>query len=425
MRSISISADIAIAVIGGGAVGQAIAYSLGRAGKEVVVVEACRHDRIENQSTRNSGVIHAGLYYEQKSQPLKARLCVQGNSRIYEFCQEYGVPHQRTGKIVVATDEREKGYLQPLLQTARENGVPDVEMIGQVRINELEANVRGCAALYLPSSGVIDSAAYLRALHQQSGAHTLWGTKVLAVTKVQSGFEIRTLCGGKESRFIAGQVVNSAGLYADEVARMINPESPYDIMAVRGESVKFYTSRRPTLTMHGLNVYPVPCGFYKETGHRALLSYVDYCNALASGGVVATTGVHLTPTLDSEGNISSTVSVGPALTLGMGKENFGGKLRNLEYYHSQVSHFFPALEVADMELHQTGIQARLADHRDWIIERDSHESDFINLIGIDSPGLTASLAIAREVVDLLTPSGELASVRMPVRAERADPKDET
>ncbi len=404
VRSISISADIAIAVIGGGAVGQAIAYSLGRAGKDVVVVEACRHDQIENQSTRNSGVIHAGLYYQQKSQPLKTRLCVQGTRLIYEFCQEHGVPHKRTGKIVVATDEREKEYLQPLLEMARENGVPDVEMVDQVCLKELEANVRACAALYLPSSGVIDSAAYLRALHQQSGAHTLWGTKVLAISKVHSGFKIRTVCGGKESCFVARQVVNSAGLYSDDVARMINPESRYHIMPVRGESAKFYTSRRPELAMGGLNVYPVPCGFYRESGQRALLSYADYRQALASGSVVATTGVHLTPTLDFQGKISSTVSVGPALTLGMGKENFGGKLRTLQYYHSQVHHFFPQLKVADMELHQTGIQARLADHQDWIIERDSNESDFLNLIGIDSPGLTGSLAIAREIVDLLSGS---------------------
>lgn len=395
---VNITADIAVAIVGGGAVGQAIGYQLGLAGVEAVVVEACRHDSLENQSTRNSGVIHAGLYYQQESQPWKARLCVRGNELLYKFCLDHEVPHFRTGKIVVATDERESGYLDPLLQIALQNGVPGAECIGEAQCQELEPNVRAISALYLPSSGIVDSAAYLRTLHKESASHTLWASRVTAVKKVASGFAISTRCEGKESQFVAKKVVNAAGLFSDDIAKMVNPASPHRIMAVRGESAKFYHHRRNDLTMNGLNVYPVPCGFYRKTGKRALLSYSDYSEALASGQITATTGVHLTPTMGAEGEIATTVRIGPAITTGLGKENMVDALHGPRYYHSQVNHFFPNLSSSDIEIDQCGIQARLAGKRDWILERDPGEADFINLIGVDSPGLTASLAIGEELL---------------------------
>src|SRR5512138_1400784 len=120
--------DVEFAIIGGGVIGRAIALALRRRGEtNVAVIERCPRDRVDNQSTRNSGVIHAGIYYKRANQPKKARFCVEGNRLLYEFCAEHRVPHARTGKLVVATCEREEPYLLDVFETALDNRVPDVE----------------------------------------------------------------------------------------------------------------------------------------------------------------------------------------------------------------------------------------------------------------------------------------------------------
>jgi L-2-hydroxyglutarate oxidase LhgO len=366
----------------------------------VAVIERCPRDRVENQSTRNSGVIHAGIYYKRSVRPLKARLCVAGNQQLYEFCAEHDVPHARTGKLVVATSAGEEDYLRDVLATAHENGVPDVRWLDADAQARMEPRITSIASLHVPTSGVIDAAAYLQTLRRVAAAHDLFDTRVEHIRRVAAGFELDTWSPARTDRFVAGAVINAAGLYADEVARMIDRDAPYRIMAVRGEAARFSTRRRPELALGNLNIYPAPRGFYTKTGLPADIPFADYQALLARGEVTDTVGVHITPTLDDDGTIASTMTVSPVLQTSVAKDDFRSTVP-VETYWERVKAFFPALRVDDLELHHTGIQARLPGATDWVIEPARGEPRFINLIAIDSPGLTASLAIADHVVEML------------------------
>ena len=364
------------------------------------MIERCPRDLVENQSTRNSGVIHAGIYYKRAVRPLKARLCVAGNAQLYAFCAEHGVPHARTGKLVVATSAREEEYLRDLLATANDNGVPDVRWLDGDAQRRIEPHITSTACLHVPTSGVIDAAAYLQALRRVAAAHDVFDTRVEGIRRIPAGFEIHTRSAARSDSFVAGTVVNAAGLYADEVARMIDPDAPYRIMAVRGEAARFSTNRRPELALGGLNIYPAPCGFYTKTGKRADVPFAELRELLARGEATDTVGVHITPTLDEDGRIAPTMTISPMLQTNIAKDDFRSTVP-VEHYHERVKAFFPALRVDDLELHHTGIQARLPGAMDWVIEPARRDPRFINLIAIDSPGLTASLAIADHVVEML------------------------
>ncbi len=380
-------------------VGHSVAFALSERGLgEVAVIEKCASDALENQSTRNSGVIHAGIYYPKPERALKARLCVEGNAMLYDFCRAHNVPHARCGKLVVATDEMEEGYLDAVMRNGLAAQVPDLTMLDARAARALEPNVATRRALYAPSSGIVDAATFLHTLRALSKCHTLFRTRVIAIAKVADAFEITTESPAGRDTFSSAYVINAAGLYADEVALLINPASPYRTLPVRGEASKFYSSRRAELFMNGMNVYPVPHGFYKASGTRARVSFAEYQRLMAKGEIIDTVGVHLTPTLDEQGGISKLVTVCPIVTTGTGKDDYGHGLRTPAEHLERVSDFFPGLREEDLELHQAGIQARLAEGLDWIIERDAHEARVVHLIGIDSPGLTGSLAIGRYVV---------------------------
>ncbi|HEY0253953.1 MAG TPA: FAD-dependent oxidoreductase, partial [Kofleriaceae bacterium] len=146
----------------------------------IAVIESCPKDAIENASTRNSGVIHAGIYYKRAQRPKKAELCVTGNRLLYEFCEEFSVPHARTGKLVVAATEREVDYLRDVLETANENGVPDVRMLDAEQHRAIEPRIAAVTSLHVPTSGVIDAYAYLKQLQACAGCHDLFSTRVVA-----------------------------------------------------------------------------------------------------------------------------------------------------------------------------------------------------------------------------------------------------
>jgi len=391
--------DVDYVIIGGGVVGRAISLALRRRGENsVAVVEACPKDLVENQSTRNSGVIHAGIYYKRASRPKKAQMCVAGNRLLYEFCREFAVPHAQTGKLVVAATEREVDYLRDVLETAVENGVPDVRLLDKAEHRAIEPRIAAVRSLYVPTSGVIDAFAYLEQLRLCAASHDLFGARVMAIRRAASGFEVTTRTQGRIEQFFARWVINSAGLHADEVARMIDPTSPYTIMPVRGESARFNTSTRAELDVRRMNVYRAPHGFYKDTGKAADVSFAEFKDLLARGLVVDTVGVHLTPTLDADGQLSTTMTVSPAIVTGIEKTDLRSS-HTLAHYVSRVSGYFPQLRETDLELGYAGIQARLPNELDWVIEPSRGNPRFINLIGLDSPALTASLAIAQHVVE--------------------------
>src|SRR5215813_5345904 len=208
------------AVIGGGVVGLAVARALALAGREVIVLEATEGIGTHT-SSRNSEVIHAGLYYAPGS--LKARLCVAGKDMLYTYCAQRGVPHRRIGKVVVATEQAEIGALESYLSQAQANGVSDLGWLSQGKLRELEPAVLAVAGFHSPSTGIVDSHALMLALQGEAESHS---ASVVFLSPVISGEvgdnEIVLTVGGAEPMTLAcDRVVNCAGLFAQNVARSL------------------------------------------------------------------------------------------------------------------------------------------------------------------------------------------------------------
>jgi L-2-hydroxyglutarate oxidase LhgO len=397
-----------ITIIGAGVVGCALAYELAQLpGAEIVVVERNGCIPGENQSARNSGVVHAGIYYAPDTEPLKARLCVEGNRRLYAFCKQHDVPCLPCGKLLATATEYEEEYLDEVMDLARANRVPGVEKITAARVRELEPNARARCALLVPTSGIIEAACLVRKLYDLArvrGALFVAGATVTALEPRGHGLAVTCRARGADEIFESDLVVNAAGLYADEIARLLDPACPHHIEPVRGEMVKFYTTRRPDLAVRGLNIYPAPYGYYNATGEKAAVPLAEFHRLLKARVITRTVGVHVTPTFELHGRAyrtGSTVTIGPLKTVGRGKEDLSGELKPPACYLPYVQDFFPGLQAGDLELHQAGIMAVRKNGSDFVIERDPAHPALINLIGIDSPGLTACLAIAGHVAQLV------------------------
>lgn len=394
--------EIQITIIGGGVIGCAIAYELSINSQwDIVVIEKNSQVKGENQSSRNSGVIHAGIYYPKSKGPLKSKLCVDGNRMLYEFCKEYNIPHKKTGKLVVATESLEEDYLEDVYRIASENNVPGIEMINGERAARFEPNIRAISALYVPTSGIIDPTSLVDKLYKLSesaGVMFLVGNEAIEVKPKNNGFIVKIRSRTETETFETINIINAAGLYSDDLAKMINPDSPYRMDPVKGESAKFYKSNRDNIFMNGLNIYPVPFG-YMSDGERLKVPFKEFQKQFNEGRVNKSVGVHLIPTLEIEKNsfrLSDTVTIGPAYSQPEDKEDYR-HLRKEKYYLDMIKTIFPNLNLEDISLHQACIRAKLKDHYDFIIERDKKYPGLINLIGIDSPGLTSSLAIAKYV----------------------------
>jgi L-2-hydroxyglutarate oxidase LhgO len=387
-----LSEVIDIAIIGGGVVGCWLALELAGKAESVVVFERNPGvTRGENQSSRNSGVLHAGLNYDRRTRPLKAKLCVEGNALWYEFCEQHGLPCVRTGKLIVATDRSQEEVLGRYEKLARENRVPDVHMISGAAVRDLEPNVRAHSALLVPTTGIIDPTRAVYQTHvlaSNAGVLFMTETEVLRLEQVPSGVRLHIRYrDGNEDEVLAHQVINSAGVHAVALARTLDPDLPLRSAAVRGDAMKFYRTRRPGLFVKGMNVYPPPTVVQTPTGPQL------------------TVGVHLTPTFDLDDQqryvIGNTVTVGPKLTAVQHLEDYATPVPPPDIFVADVKPFFPDLTAEDLEFHQSGIQARLVDHHDFFIARDRVCANAIHLLGIDSPGLTSAPAIARYVAAML------------------------
>lgn len=381
--------EIDALVIGAGAVGLSVAWELAKAGREVAVIE--REPHVGSiQSARNSGVIHAGIYYESGS--AKARLCVRGAALMREFCKTYGVPHQQTGKLVVATSLDDLEILGMLERQAAQNGVEGCLILGGAGVRHREPNVRALAALYVPGSGIIDAASYVAALKrlcQNLGVNILTKTSVNQIFLDNGLIVSAAEAGGREVYIHPRLLVNAAGLDAVRIAKMINPANPWQYALTRGEYVTFNARQRACLELNGRLVYPVPRTYQGLDGEK-----------------YTSLGIHLTQTfqMNARGEyiIGPIVLVGPSAKPVPDTRSYENNRYPQEYFVEAVHEFFPALHPEDCELSYSGIVARLAaPHRDFIITRDQLFPNCIHLVGIDSPGLTASLAIALEVKNLV------------------------
>jgi len=387
--------EVEIAIIGGGVVGCAVARELSGHYNDVFLFE--KNPGItkgENQSSRNSGVIHSGIYYDQETRSQKAAMCVTGNRLLYDFCERYQVPALKTGKIVVAVNKEEEDVLDLYLERAGKNRVPGVKRIPGSKVRKLEPNIIALSALFVPTTGIVEPTALVYRLHalaSRAGVRFMIHTEVVGLEK--EGDFTRLIIryrDGHTDRVKARVVVNAAGVEADRMARLINPDSPYELDPVRGESYKFYAHKRPELGLSGMNVYPAP--------EAVITSRESHF----------TVGVHLTPTFgDSSGRSApgSTVTVGPRLVPVSDRDEWSGPPSPASIFAGRVNSFFPGLKKEDLIWHQAGLQSRLTGRPDFVIEADSANPRFINLLGIDSPGLTSCLAICGRVGEMV---GELA-----------------
>lgn len=402
------SEKVDITIIGAGVIGCAVAHRIASEYtglKDIVVIERNSQINGENQSSRNSGVIHAGVYYPSDVGPLKAKLCVEGNRMLYEFCKSHNIPHKMCGKLLIANDALEEEYLYDVYRIASENNVPDLEIIDQKDIEALEPNVHGVKALYVPTSGVVESTSLVNKLYELSEEKEvmfLVGNRVTKIKPHNSGFEVTIESANDREVFQTETLINSAGLYADEIAMLVNPDCPYRMDPVKGESASFYKSARDDISMNGLNIYPVPFGYLPD-GERLYVGFREFKKLFDEGKVIKSVGVHLTPTFELSGDgyvIGDTVTIGPAYSTPENREDYMAT-KEPAYYHSMINPFFPNIGLEDINLHQAGIRAKLADHYDFVIERDPVHKNLINLIGMDSPGLTSSLAIADHIAKMI------------------------
>lgn len=374
---------IPITIIGGGVVGCAIAWELSKYKEGIFIFEKNTY-LAEEQSARNSGVIHAGIYY--KHTPLKRKLCIRGKDLLYDFCKKYNIPHIQTGKIIVATDEKEEKRVDEYIENCLSWGVP-VKKLTKREIKEKEPNVEALCGLFSPTTGIIDVATYVKMLvllSKENKVEILTQTKVVEIKPDNHSFIVKVEYPNKSyENFKTGLIINAAGLYSDEVAKMLNPTITYEIKPVRGEYFKFNSKKRKEINFFGTNIYPVEQPYYLDGKlHYAL-------------------GVHLTPTFELKDNkkeLGRYVLVGPSSTPVKDKADYEKERKGPEYFVEQLKKFFPTIDISDLEIDFAGNRAKLKNYDDFIIEKDKTYPNAIHLIGIDSPGLTSSLAIAEYVV---------------------------
>jgi L-2-hydroxyglutarate oxidase LhgO len=382
---------IGAVVVGGGAVGCAVAWQLADAGiGSVFLLE--KNPRLgEEQSGRSSGVVHAGIYYAEGS--LKARLCVEANARMYELAREHGIPCAKTGKVVVASSKEELSALEEVRIRSLANGVPGVQMLTRRETAALEPALSVEAALLIPTTGIVDAprlVGTLARLAERKGATVLTGFEVTAIRPQRGVFEVtgrRRGGAAPEETFEAEVVVNAAGLRCDEVGRMADPSLDAEVVPLRGEYCRMNRRHRPELWLSGRNVYPVPERI--DLGiERPLM-----------------VGTHLTPTFgmapDGSTAPGDVFTVGPEFVVAPSRYDYETGRLPLDFIVGRAKRFMPALELEDVQLDYAGIMVHLKGVNDWIVRRDERHPSLVQLLGIDSPGLTCCVEIGKLVRKML------------------------
>jgi L-2-hydroxyglutarate oxidase LhgO len=352
-------------VIGAGVVGLAVARALAMAGREVVVLEA--EDAIgTHTSSRNSEVIHAGIYYPKDS--LKARACVAGRELLYEYCVAHGVPHRRSGKLIVATDERQLAELDGIQRKAHVNGVTDVVRMTRAQATALEPAVSCVAALYSPSTGIIDSHALMLAYLGDAEAHGAMlalKTPIVGAQVVPAGFVLHTSEMDLECRIL----VNSAGLRAPTVARLIE----------------------------GFPQQRVPKEFYAKGNYYSLTGRAPFSRLVYPVPEPGGLGVHVTLDLAGQARFGPDVEWVERI----GQENdYAVDPRRAERFYAAIRRYWPGLPDGSLAPGYAGIRPKTAGPGepapDFVVQGPAAHGipGLVNLFGIESPGLTASLALA-------------------------------
>ena len=367
--------QVDITTVGAGVVGLAIASQVANEDREVYVLEKNKTFG-QGASSRNSEVIHAGIYYPGDS--LKAKTCLEGNALLYDWCQKYGIGYKRIGQIIVATNDAEAEELQKLYNRGKDNGV-EQKMLSHRKMRQLEPNMTGVSAFLSPSTGIIDSQALMRYFlgkARDNGAQIAYKTKVIGIDKISGGYKVRVEDSQGKFSFVTKVLINCAGLHTDEVSRIAGidvDETGYKLHWCKGEY--YSVSSRKSKLVNRL-IYPVP--------------------KAGQGG----TGIHVT--LDLTGRMR----LGPNAYYVDEIDYSVDSLQKKAFYESVVR-FLPSIEYDDLKPEMAGIRAKLQaegeDFRDFAINHECNKDlpGLINLIDIDSPGLTSAPAIAKYISTLV------------------------
>ena len=373
------SADIEVVVIGAGVVGLAIARSLSATGREVLVLE--QHNQIGAEtSSRNSEVIHAGLYYQPGS--LRAKLCVAGKQMLYEFCAENGVSHQRCGKLLVATQESELANLATITNKAVRNGVDDLQQLSRAEALAMEPELDCLGAVLSPSTGVVDTHGLMAALEghiSSAGGQVILSTKVTGLaTNAAGDFTIAATSQGTATKITCRTLIISAGLAAYRIGKMLDYGNRY-------QPARIYPAKGHYFTLSGKApfarlIYPMPSG--------------------------AWLGIH--QSLDHAGQ----TKFGPDIYWLSDPDapldySFEDEKARRETFAREISRYYPGLDPARLHPGYTGIRPKIYRQGEPVPDfaihgQETHGIDgLVALYGIESPGLTSCLAIGAHVADLV------------------------
>ena len=364
-----------IIIIGAGVVGLSIAAELSQTQKDIIIVE--RNPSFgQETSSRNSEVIHAGIYYPKDS--LKLKTCIEGKELLYKFCAQNSIPHKRLGKLIIAINKNEVEDLEKLFLRGIENGASDLTLISKAQVKKMEPNINAQGAIYSPSTGILDTHSFMKCLissFKKAGGQIAYNTEVTGIVKKGSGYEVTVIDSQKDSFTLNSDVViNCTGLNSEKIAALAGLERPeYKLKYCKGDYFRLSHSKEAGIKHL---IYPVP----KED----------------RGGL----GIHLT--LDLTGSIR----LGPDDEY---VENIDYKIDpfKAKLFYESVKTFLPFVKLDDIFPDTSGVRPKLQGKgegfRDFIIRHEDTNGfpGFINLIGIESPGLTASLSIAKMVAGMI------------------------
>jgi L-2-hydroxyglutarate oxidase LhgO len=365
-----------VLVIGAGVIGLAVARELALAGREVIVAEA------ENSigtgiSSRNSEVIHAGIYYQHSS--LKAKTCVQGKALLYRYCKVKNVPHKRCGKLIVATHSGQLAQLRDLQSKAKANDVTDLQFLDARQLDRLEPDINAVGALLSPSTGIIDSHNFMLNLQgdiESAGGWLVLGSPVVS-GEVSKGQNVLTVGGDQTSEVAAEVVINAAGLQANQLLTHVKGFPPQRVRPLYLAKGNYFTLSGKSSFEH--LIYPLP----------------------EPGGL----GIHLTLDLAGQARFGPDVEWVNDL-------DYDVQERKESQFREAIRHYWPGIDNRNLTPAYSGIRPKLKPQgggvADFVVEtpRQHGVAGWYNLLGIESPGLTASLALARYVGAIINNSDD-------------------
>jgi len=364
--------EVDTAIIGAGVVGLTIGNELSSSGKELLILES-ENNFGKITSSRNSGVIHAGIYYPTNS--LKSKMCVKGNKLIYDYCKKNSIPHLNTKKILVASSDDQINIIDKIKKQAEINGVEKIENLTNKQVSKLEPLISCKEALLIPSSGIIDSSQFMRSLVgkiEDSGGMISYNSKIFKI-ELQNEFFLLHINDEDKTIIKCKELINSAGIFATNISDLIEGIDKKFIPQTFYAKGNYFTTGKNFGIKH--LIYPIPEGF----------------------GL----GIHLTLELDFS------VKFGPDVEWTEDPNDYNVNLSRKSEFANEILKYFPSFDINLLQPGYVGIRPIMNKKdklmRDFIIHtvEDHRIPNLINLYGIESPGLTSSLALAEYVKELL------------------------